>query len=145
MLCIPAVQNYQYKILSETYPQKQVSITNTLAATNRNQAFANLHIALGQLGSITSRTTGSADAYVALGSAADTDANSSTFAIGVCCEAHNKSSNLLESGINLQNSSQPIRCVISSMTSADAKTAFSYTLSDRLLEIDRDGNLRSSG
>lgn len=145
MLCNPAVRNYQYNILSETYPQSQVSINNLAASLDRNQAFANLHIALGQLGSITSRTTGTAQAYVAPGANADTDANSTTFAIGVCCEAHNKSSNLLESGINLQNSSQPIRCSISSMTSADAKTAMSYTLSDRLLEIDRDGNLRSSG
>ena len=36
--------------------------------------------------------------------------------------------------------------IINTMTnSAVAKTIHSFTLSDRLLEIDRDGNLRSSG
>ena len=145
-LANPAVRNYQYNILSELYPQKQVTIDSTAASLDRNQAFANLHIALGQLGSITSRSAMTSDGYVPRGAVGQTELASGSFAIGVCCEAHNKSSNLLESGINLQNSSQPIRCIINTMTnSAVAKTIHSFTLSDRLLEIDRDGNLRSSG
>ena len=145
-LANPAVRDYQYNILSETYPQKAVSINSIATTLDRNQAFANLHIALGQLGSITSRCAMTADGYVPRGAVGQTELASGSFAIGICCEAHNKSSNLLESGINLQNSSQPIRLKINTMTnSAVAKTIHSFTLSDRLLEIDRDGNLRSSG
>jgi len=132
----PALSSYQYTILSETYPMKDVQ---NVGAFNRNQAFANLHIALGQLGSISSRCTGNGDAYYNA-----TAANSSTFAIGVCAEAHNKSSNLLESGINLSNSTQPCRLRATVSPAADLNV-FNFVLSDRLLMIDRDGNLRSSG
>jgi len=133
----PKLTQYQYTILSETYPMKDVI---DISATNRNQPFANLHIALGQLGSISSRTIGDSNAYYNA-----TEANSSTFAIGVCAEAHNKSSNLLESGINLSNSTQPcrLRCTVDNDNAA--LNVFTYSLSDRLLMIDRDGNLRSSG
>jgi len=133
----PAVSSYQYTILSETYPQKDVQ---NISATNRNQAFANLHIALGQLGSISSRTAGTSDAYY---NSTDT-AHSSTFALGVCCESHNKSSNLLESGKNLQNSTQPCRLRVQ-MNNPNALTIQHYSLSDRLLMISESGDLRSSG
>ncbi len=133
----PDVTQYQYTILSDTYPQSDV----TVGKTNRNQAFANLHIALGQLGSITSRCTGSIDSYY---NSTATEANSSTFALGVCCESHNKSSNLLESGISLQNSTQPCR-LTATLNAAAALNVNHFTLSDRLLMIDADGNLRSSG
>ena len=109
---------------------------------SRNQAFANLHIALGQLGSISSRTVGSSEAYYNSGDLLNT--YSSTFAIGVCAESHNKSSNLLESGINLSNSTQPCR-LRTTLNPAAALNVFHFTLSDRLLMIDREGNLRSSG
>lgn len=132
----PALSSYQYTILSETYPMKDVQ---SVSAVNRNQAFANLHIALGQLGSITSRCTGNGDAYYN-----SSTAFSSTFAIGVCAESHNKSSNLLESGINLSNSTQPCRLRATVNPAADLNV-FNFALSDRLLMIDRDGNLRSSG
>jgi len=134
----PKLTQYQYTILSETYPMKDVV---DISASNRNQSFANLHIALGQLGSISSRCIGNSSSYYN-----ENDATlSSTFAIGVCAEAHNKSSNLLESGINLSNSTQPcrLRCIVDNDNSA--LNVFTYSLSDRLLMIDRDGNLRSSG
>jgi len=133
----PKLSQYQYTILSETYPMKD--LTN-IGVSNRNQPFANLHIALGQLGSISSRCIGNADAYYNA-----TAANSSIFAIGVCCESHNKSSNLLESGINLANSTQPCRLRATVDNDNAALNVFTYSLSDRLLMIDRDGNLRSTG
>ncbi len=133
----PTLSQYQYTILSETYPMKDITGVD---AKNRNQPFANLHIALGQLGSISSRTIGDSNAYYNA-----TPANSSTFAIGVCAEAHNKSSNLLESGINLSNSTQPCRLRCTTGIHNVALNVFTYSLSDRLLMIDRDGNLRSSG
>ena len=139
----PTLTQYQYTILSETYPMKDVI---DISATNRNQSFANLHIALGQLGSISSRCIGDSNSYY------NSSAHlSSTFAIGVCAEAHNKSSNLLESGINLSNSTQPCRLRVSiangdgNNNTPGALNVFTYSLSDRLLMIDRDGNLRSSG
>ena len=136
----PVLAKYQYQILSETYPQADV---NAEAGTtiNRNQAFANLHIALGQLGSISSRCAGNIDAYY---NSTATEANSTTFALGVCCESHNKSSNLLESGISLQNSTQPCR-LTATVANTAALIVNHFTLSDRLLMIDADGNLRSSG
>lgn len=133
----PKLTQYQYTVLSETFPMKD--ITN-IGPTNRNQAFANLHIALGQLGSISSRCIGDADAYYNA-----TEANSSIFAIAVCVESHNKSSNLLESGINLANSTQPCRLRATVDNDNNALNVFNYSLSDRLLMIDRDGNLRSTG
>ena len=56
-----------------------------------------------------------------------------------------RNSPLLESGINLSNSTQPcrLRCIVDNDNSA--LNVFTYSLSDRLLMIDRDGNLRSSG
>lgn len=138
----PKLQSYQYTILSETYPQKDVQ---NVSATNRNQAFANLHIALGQLGSISSRCMGSSESYYASGDTAKANVNSSTFALGVCCESHNKSSNLLESGKNLQNSTQPCRLRAVIHNNNTALSILHYSLSDRLLLIDESGNLRSSG
>lgn len=145
MLRNPSVSKYQYTILSETYPQSDVS---NMSATNRNQAFANLHIALGQLGSISSRCAGNADSYYTPGNNDLCYDRSTTFALGVCCESHNKSSNLLESGISLQNSTQPCRLTASLTPKTgglDAMNVNHFTLSDRLLMIDADGNLRSSG
>jgi len=87
----PQLTSYQYQILSETYPQKQIQ---NVSATNRNQAFANLHIALGNLGSVSSRCIAPSEAYYNDGNNAKINANSSTFAIGVCAESHNKSSKI---------------------------------------------------
>ena len=138
----PRLKQYQYTVLSETMPQKDVL---EIGVRNRNQVFANLHIALGQLGSISSRCMGTADAFYNSNTASTCADNSSTFALGVCVESHNKSSNLLESGKNLQNSTQPcrLRAVINN-NSADL-TVQHYTLSDRLLTITETGDLRSSG
>ena len=138
----PTLSQYQYTVLSETMPQKDIL---NVGVTNRNQVFANLHIALGQLGSISSRCMGTADAYYNSDTEATCIANSSTFALGVCVESHNKSSNLLESGKNLQNSTQPCRLRASIHNNATALTVQHYTLSDRLLTITETGDLRSSG
>lgn len=137
----PQLTSYQYTIQSDTYPQKDVI---NISKTNRNQAFANLHIALGQLGSLHSRCMGTADSFYPSDTKATCNNNSSSFALGVCAETHNKSSNLLESGINLSNSTQPCRiaCVVSPQAPVNV---LHYTLSDRLIIIDGSGNLRSSG
>ena len=137
----PQLTEYQYTIQSETYPQKDVQ---AMSSKNRNQAFANLHIALGQLGSLHSRCMGTSDSYYPTDVKATCNANSSTFAIGVCVESHNKSSNLLESGVNLSNSTQPCR-ITCKVDAANALNVLHYTLSDRLLMITSAGDLRSSG
>ena len=125
-------------------PQKDVI---NISKTNRNQVFANLHniIALGQLGSISSRCMGTADAYYSSDDKAICATNSSTFALGVCVESHNKSGNLLESGKNLQNSTQPCRLRATVNNNSKDITVQHYTLSDRLLTITETGDLRSSG
>ena len=137
----PVLTKYQYQILSETYPQADVNAVADATNVNRNQVFANLHIALGQLGSINSRCAGNIDSFY---NTTATEANSTTFALGVCCESHNKSSNLLESGVSLQNSTQPCR-LTATVGNTVALTVNHFTLSDRLLMIDAEGNLRSSG
>jgi hypothetical protein len=137
----PQLTEYQYTIQSETYPQKDVQ---AMSSKNRNQAFANLHIALGQLGSLHSRCMGTSDSYYPTDVKATCNSQSTTFAIGVCVESHNKSSNLLESGVNLSNSTQPCR-VTCKVDAADSLNVLHYTLSDRLLTISESGDLRSSG
>jgi len=52
--------------------------------------------------------------------------------------------NLLESGINLSNSTQPCR-LTAQIQNTNAVNIQVYSLSDRLLMIDSEGNLRSSG
>ena len=88
---------------------------------------------------------GSSESYYASGNTAKANINSSTFALGVCCESHNKSSNILESGKNLQNSTQPCRLRAVINNNNTALSVLHYSLSDRLLLIDESGNLRSSG
>ena len=88
---------------------------------------------------------GSSESYYASGNADATNTDSSTFALDVCCESHNKSSNLLESGKILQNSTQPCRLRAVINNNNTALSILHYTLSDRLLLIDSSGNLRSSG
>ena len=83
----PLLTSYQYTIQSDTYPQKDVI---NIGKTNRNQAFANLHIALGQLGSLHSRCMGTADSYYPSDTKATCNTDSSSFALGVCAETHNK-------------------------------------------------------
>ena len=70
------------------------------------------------------------------------DYSVNAFAIGVCTESFNRSSNVLESGENLSQSSNPIRLTLDA---ANASTAFSFTLSDRLISFDASGSLTSSG
>ena len=88
---------------------------------------------------------GTADAFYNDDNAANCATNSTTFALGVCVESHNKSSNLLESGKNLQNSTQPCRLRAVIDNNDKDLTVHHYTLSDRLLTITETGDLRSSG
>jgi len=137
MLHNPALTQFQYTINSQSYPQAPVS---NISAKSLDQCFATLHTALGQLGSITSRVASDRTSYYAA-----TASQSRTFAIGICCEAHNRSSNLLESGENLSQSTAPIRLDLQFNSNVTNESVYTFTLSDRLLSFDAAGNLSSTG
>lgn len=137
MLHNPALTQFQYMINSASYPQAPVS---SISATSLDQCFATLHTALGQLGSISSRVASNRTSYYAANAA-----HSRTFAIGVCTEAHNRSSNLLESGENLSQSTAPIRLDLKFGANVTNESVYTFTLSDRLLSFDAAGNLSSTG
>ena len=127
------VTGFIYTVNSHSYPASNVQIDpGTVAGAlvndkNTAGAFALLHTALGGISS--SKTL--FDNF---------DLNG--FAIGVCTESFNRSSNVLESGENLSQSSNPIRLTL---TGAAASTAYTFTLSDRLISFDASGSLSSSG
>ncbi len=135
----PHLTQFQYTVNSAAYPQAPVS---QISHHNQDQAFATLHTALGQLGSITSRVVANRQSYYNNTNVRD---NSRIFAIGICCEAHNRSSNLLESGENLSQSTAPIRLDLKFGSAQTNESVYTFTLSDRLLSFDAAGNLSSTG
>ena len=125
----PALTNYIYNVNSHSYPSSNVVVATV---GNTSAAFAQLHTALGGISS--SKTL--------LGRGEFTGYDVNAFAIGACTESFNRSSNVLESGENLSQSSNPIRLQLT--TGVDCN-AFSFTLSDRLISFDASGSLTSSG
>jgi len=123
----PTLTSFIYNVNSHSYPSSNVTVNAVAGAVNTSSSFALLHTALGGISS--SKT---------LLNTYSTDG----FAIGVCTESFNRSSNVLESGENLSQSSNPIRLMLT--TGADC-TAYSFTLSDRLISFDASGSLTSSG
>ena len=119
----PTIGGFIYNVNSHSYPATSTKVS----ANNTAGAYALLHTALGGISSSKMVTP----AYSA-----------NAFAIGVCTESFNRSSNVLESGENLSQSSNPIRLTLDA---AGASTAFSFTLSDRLISFDASGSLTSSG
>ena len=139
LLINPNITSYIYNVNSHSYPSSNVTVagadrTNAdkalWTAANTSTAFALLHTALGGVSS--SKTL--VNDY--------DNAATKGFAIGVCTESFNRSSNVLESGENLSQSSNPIRLVLT--TGVDC-TSHSFTLSDRLISFDASGSLTSSG
>ena len=119
----PTIGGFIYNVNSHSYPSSSVKV----AADNTSTAYALLHTALGGISSSKMVTS---------------NYSVNAFAIGVCTESFNRSSNVLESGENLSQSSNPIRLTLDA---ANASTAFSFTLSDRLISFDASGSLTSSG
>ena len=126
-LIFPTLSNYIYNVNSHSYPSSNVNVSSTAGSVDTSAAFAMLHTALGGISSSKCLL----DTYT-----------TNAFAIGACTESFNRSSNVLESGENLSQSSNPVRLILSTATDC---TSFSFTLSDRLISFDASGNLSSSG
>ena len=125
----PALTSYIYNVNSHSYPSSNVTVATV---GNTSTAFAQLHTALGGISS--SKTL--------LGRSTLTGYNVNSFAIGACTESFNRSNNVLESGENLSQSSNPIRLLLT--TGVDCN-AISFILSDRLVSFDASGSLTFIG
>ena len=128
----PALTRFIYNVNSHSYPSANLQINSVAGQLNTAASFALLHTALGGISSSKIITA---------------NYNTFGFAIGVCTESFNRSSNVLESGENLSQSSNPIRLNFSKTTVAGggSTTAYTFTLSDRLISFDASGSLTSSG
>jgi len=128
----PALSGFIYNVNSHSYPSANLQVNATAGQVNSSASFALLHTALGGISSSKVITE---------------NYKTFAFAIGVCTESFNRSSNVLESGENLSQSSNPIRLNFSktAVGGGGSTTAYTFTLSDRLISFDASGSLTSSG
>ena len=128
----PSLTGFTFNVNSHSYPSANLQVDAVDGQVNTAVAFALLHTALGGISS---------------SKIISENHNTFAFAIGVCTESFNRSSNVLESGENLSQSSNPIRLNFSKATvgGGGSTTAYTFTLSDRLLSFDASGSVTSSG